>query len=203
MKSVVFRFKLNWSSFLKAQFTITQHCFRYWIGVGWATSHYLHQCWPDSLTHFCGTRGRCVNSCFYNIFKDGGYPAFDNFLKIYLEWKLADAFKIYFLRQDASTTEINITIKCRIPWETMSFAFRDSRTKSHSIWMMYYTDIKRTSWCLKLLIPLLFVVTVQVSLKIFNDHLKHQSSASLSLCENSASMLFRCHYSYCWICNLV
>ena len=22
-----------------------------------ATSHYLNQCWPDSLTHLCGTRG--------------------------------------------------------------------------------------------------------------------------------------------------
>ena len=24
--------------------------------------HYLNQCWPDSLTHICGTRGRWVNS---------------------------------------------------------------------------------------------------------------------------------------------
>ena len=25
------------------------------------TSHYLKQCWPDSLTYICGTRGRGVN----------------------------------------------------------------------------------------------------------------------------------------------
>ena len=23
-------------------------------------NYYLNQCWPDSLTHICGTRGRCV-----------------------------------------------------------------------------------------------------------------------------------------------
>ena len=26
------------------------------------TNHYLKQCWPDLLTHICGTRGRWVNS---------------------------------------------------------------------------------------------------------------------------------------------
>ena len=27
-----------------------------------ATSHYLNECWPDSLTHICGTRGRWVKA---------------------------------------------------------------------------------------------------------------------------------------------
>ena len=27
-----------------------------------ATSHYLNQCWPSSVTHICGTRGRWVNT---------------------------------------------------------------------------------------------------------------------------------------------
>ena len=26
-----------------------------------ATSHYLNQCWPDTLTHICGTSGRWFN----------------------------------------------------------------------------------------------------------------------------------------------
>ena len=32
-----------------------------------ATSHNLNQCWPDSLTHICGTRGRLIKHP-YKIF---------------------------------------------------------------------------------------------------------------------------------------
>ena len=46
MKSFVFWLKFHWSLFLRVQLTITQH-----------------QCWPDSLTHICGTRGRWVKIC--------------------------------------------------------------------------------------------------------------------------------------------
>ena len=31
-------------------------------------SHYLNQCWPCSLTHICGTRGRWVNSLHAKLF---------------------------------------------------------------------------------------------------------------------------------------
>ena len=30
-------------------------------------SHYLNQCWPDSLTHICSTRGRWVKAVLYEI----------------------------------------------------------------------------------------------------------------------------------------
>ena len=35
------------------------------------TSHYLNQCWPDSLRHVCSTRGRWVNAlnCFEETWK--------------------------------------------------------------------------------------------------------------------------------------
>ena len=48
--------------FLRVQMTITQQWLRWWLGVEKATSHYLNQCWPDSLTHICGTRGKWVNT---------------------------------------------------------------------------------------------------------------------------------------------
>ena len=58
MKNFVFCLKFNWSLFPRFQLTITQHWFSKWLGAEKATSHYLNQCWPDSLTHICGTRGR-------------------------------------------------------------------------------------------------------------------------------------------------
>ena len=33
----------------------------YWLGAEEATSHHLSQCWPSSLTHICGTRGRWMS----------------------------------------------------------------------------------------------------------------------------------------------
>ena len=54
------RFKFHWNLFPGVQMTISQHWFRQWLGAEQATSHCLSQCRPSSLTHICGTRGRCV-----------------------------------------------------------------------------------------------------------------------------------------------
>ena len=62
MKSFVFWFEFHWSLFLKVQLTISQCWFRWWLGAEQATSHYLNQCWPRSLTHICGTRGDWLNN---------------------------------------------------------------------------------------------------------------------------------------------
>ena len=51
-----FQFEFHWM-FLTVQLTITQHWFRYWLWAHSEPSHYLNQCWPDSLTYICGTRG--------------------------------------------------------------------------------------------------------------------------------------------------
>ena len=40
-----FRLTSHWSLFLGVQLTICQHWFRWWLGAGQATSHYLNQCW--------------------------------------------------------------------------------------------------------------------------------------------------------------
>ena len=61
MKTYIFWFKFHWSLFLGVQLTIFQQWFREWLGADQATSHYLNQCWPDSLMHICGTKGRWVN----------------------------------------------------------------------------------------------------------------------------------------------
>ena len=49
------------------QLAIFQHWFNQRLGADQATSHYLNQCWPDSLTHICGTRGRWVNSTLIRL----------------------------------------------------------------------------------------------------------------------------------------
>ena len=50
MKMLEFRFKYHWNL---VQLTKSQH----WFKVEQATSYYLNQCWPRSLTHICGIRG--------------------------------------------------------------------------------------------------------------------------------------------------
>ena len=45
MKMSEFRLRFHWSLFLRVQLTIIQHWFRYWLGAGQATSHYLNQWW--------------------------------------------------------------------------------------------------------------------------------------------------------------
>ena len=68
MKIFEFRLKFHWSLFLKVQFTIFQHWFRQWLGAEQATSHYLNQWWPSSMTHICVTRPQWVKSkCFYHF----------------------------------------------------------------------------------------------------------------------------------------
>ena len=62
MINFVFWLKFNWSLLLKVQLTIRQQWFRWWLGAEQATSHHLNQCWPSSVTHMYGTRGRWVNS---------------------------------------------------------------------------------------------------------------------------------------------
>ena len=51
IKSLFFIFKFLWSLFLGSQV----------IGLAYSVpSHYLNQCWPYTLTHICGTRGKWV-----------------------------------------------------------------------------------------------------------------------------------------------
>ena len=60
-KMFVFGLKYHWSLFLRIRLTTTQHWFWKWLGAEEATSHYLTQCWPNSLMHICSTKGRWVN----------------------------------------------------------------------------------------------------------------------------------------------
>ena len=73
MKSLLFWSKFHWSLFLIVQWTLTQH----WAYS--APSHYLNQCWPDSLMHICGTRGRWVNKIAYILQM--------TFLNAFSDWK--------------------------------------------------------------------------------------------------------------------
>ena len=45
MKMFEFRLKFHWSLFPMVQLMIFQHCFRSWVSVVQATSHYLNRCW--------------------------------------------------------------------------------------------------------------------------------------------------------------
>ena len=65
MKSFVFWLKFHWSWFPKVQLTMIEHWLRLRLGAEKATSHYLNQCWTDSLTHICGIGGRWVRSVSY------------------------------------------------------------------------------------------------------------------------------------------
>ena len=62
MKMHKFRLRFHWSLFLRFKLTIFQHWFRWWLGAGQATSHYLNQWMMVSLlTHICVTRPQWVN----------------------------------------------------------------------------------------------------------------------------------------------
>ena len=54
------KIKFYRSLFIRAQLTIFQHWFRWWLGANQVINHYLNQCWPSSLSHICSTRGRWV-----------------------------------------------------------------------------------------------------------------------------------------------
>ena len=50
MKMTEFRIKFHWNLFPGLQLTINPHWFMHWLGADQATSHYLNQCWPSTLT---------------------------------------------------------------------------------------------------------------------------------------------------------
>ena len=54
---------VNQSLFLKVQFTISQHLFRWWLGTRQATSHKLNQCWPRSMMSYSINRPQWVKIC--------------------------------------------------------------------------------------------------------------------------------------------
>ena len=60
MKMIEFLFQFHWNLFPGVKLTINQHWFRWWLGTEQVISHYLNQCWPNSWTHICNTRGRWV-----------------------------------------------------------------------------------------------------------------------------------------------
>ena len=45
MKLYKFRLRFHWNLFPRVKITIFQHWFRWWLGAGQATSHYLNQWW--------------------------------------------------------------------------------------------------------------------------------------------------------------
>ena len=61
MKVFQFGFKFHWSLLLRAQLTVCQHWFRWWLGTKQATGHYLDQWLPFLLTHIFLTRPQWVN----------------------------------------------------------------------------------------------------------------------------------------------
>ena len=61
MKMYKFRLRFHWSLFPRVQLTIFQHWFRWWLGAGQATSHYLNQWSPSLLMQICVTRPQFVN----------------------------------------------------------------------------------------------------------------------------------------------
>ena len=65
----------HWSVFQRVQLTISHHCFMLWLGAEQATSHYLKQWWPDSLTHICGIMWRW-DKCVVCIHRSYGYHYF-------------------------------------------------------------------------------------------------------------------------------
>ena len=67
MKMTKLWFKFHWNMFSGVQLTISQHWFRWWLGAEQATSHYLNQWWPSSLTHICGTRGKWVKQSLRSL----------------------------------------------------------------------------------------------------------------------------------------
>ena len=60
MGSFAFWLKFHWSLFLRVQLTVFHHWFRWWLGAGQATSHYLNQWWLTFTDHICVTRPQWV-----------------------------------------------------------------------------------------------------------------------------------------------
>ena len=73
MKSFVFWLKYYRSLFLRVQLTITHDG----LALNRRKSHYLNQCWPDSMMHICSTWGRGVK--WVTTASDNGFsPVYDN-----------------------------------------------------------------------------------------------------------------------------
>ena len=89
--------------FLRFQLTISQCCFRLWLGTKQATSHFLNQCWPSSLTDICGTRGKRVNSSGIKPCLLGWANSFDE--PCLEDWKLYNLFTIAY---EIITTQLKI-----------------------------------------------------------------------------------------------
>ena len=53
MKNFAFWFKIHLSLFQMIPLKRTEPWFRKWLGAECATSHYLNQCWSDSLRFIC------------------------------------------------------------------------------------------------------------------------------------------------------
>ena len=69
MKMLEFRLKFRWSLFLRVQFNIFQHWFRYWLGADQATSHYLNQwCITDAyMRHSPSVKYRLYDFVVCNV----------------------------------------------------------------------------------------------------------------------------------------
>ena len=55
-----FLFKFYWNILPRVHLTISQHCFRWWLGAEDMTNHYLNQWWLRILAHKCVTQPRWV-----------------------------------------------------------------------------------------------------------------------------------------------
>ena len=56
----IWKKKIHWSLFSGVRLTIVLHCFRWWLGTEWATSHHLNLWWIRLLMHICITRPQWV-----------------------------------------------------------------------------------------------------------------------------------------------
>ena len=65
------------------------------------TSHYLNQCWPDSLTYRCGTRGRWINNV-YSTQRKFDWPGshFMKYFSIIIEISMDVSFYSYPSRSE-------------------------------------------------------------------------------------------------------
>ena len=82
--------KISLSLMLGVQLTIIHHWFRWWLGTKKATSHYLKQPWPNTLTQICGTRGRWLHISPSNVWGISLRVSSETFVnKIYydIQWK--------------------------------------------------------------------------------------------------------------------
>ena len=64
MKMFKFRLRFHWSLFPRVQLIILQHWFRWWLGAGQVTSHYLNQWW---LIHWRIYASRGLNELTLNM----------------------------------------------------------------------------------------------------------------------------------------